>query len=219
MTVKKKENSERIIKKENAERGKILQNARRGKGLTQVDVCDKLGLNPRTLSSYETGRAKPSEETLTALAELYGAELKDFVPELRQPMYLNKIPVITCKKTYKDRSEVFMANDPLRFEYGDVSRPEDYIYIDAPDDAMSDHRILRNDAVLIRKNQAPVSGDIVAALIGGYIIIRAYEKLTEDSYLLKAGDVSGHGAIRVKGDVADGKEVSILGVKRLVIMY
>jgi len=82
---------------------------------------------------------------------------------------------------------------------------------------MSDNRKLENDAILIRKNQIPTNGDIVAALVGNDIKIRTYEKLTEDSFLLKAADVSGRESIRVKNNLAGDKKLKCWVLRDLLL--
>lgn len=203
--------------------GKELKRVRKAAGFTQGDVAEKLTINSKTLSSYETGRSLPSIDFLVDAATLYGMEAAAFFSFAQTyavpAKNMLKIPVLSASKHYKNRSEFFMANDPIRFEYADVERPDDYVFISAPDDSMSDFRILKNDIVLLRKAQAPKDGDIVTALVGGLPVIRKYERLTESRYLLKPGDVSGSAALVVENNEADHQKVELLGVKRLVVIY
>ncbi|MDW7671854.1 MAG: LexA family transcriptional regulator [Bacillota bacterium] len=203
--------------------GKELKRSRKAAGFTQGDVAKRLKINSKTLSSYETGRSKPAIDFLIDAAALYGLDpsaFLSFAQNYAKPVKnALKIPVLSARKTYKDRSEFFMANDPISYGYADVERPEDYVFISVPDDTMRDHRIQEDDYVLIRKAQTPKDGDIVAALVGGYPTIRKYEKLTEDSFLLKPGDLSGSRALVVKNNKAEGLDVELLGVKRLIMIF
>ena len=58
------------------ERFKLL---RRASGLTQVEVCSRLGIKQYNLSDYETGRASPSIEMLIKMAELYEVTVDDLL--------------------------------------------------------------------------------------------------------------------------------------------
>ena len=204
--------------------GNELKQARKTAGLTQTEVAKKLQINAVTLSSYETGRIKAPMGFLSDAAKLYGVELSDFLKQLGEAFYpvqdLMKIPILTAKVQYTDRSEFFMANDPVGFEYADVSRPKDYVYLAAPDNSMSDFRILENDLVLIEKGQEPRNDELVAALVGGYPVIRKYEALTGSTFNLKYSKDGIVQILKVENGVADGHKVELLGViKRLVVIY
>ena len=51
--------------------GKLLQDLRKSKGLTQKSVADRLGILPKTVSKWETGRGFPDVSVISSLAELY----------------------------------------------------------------------------------------------------------------------------------------------------
>ena len=50
--------------------GKMLCSLRKAQGLTQKQVADKLGVQPKTVSKWETGHGFPDVETITALADV-----------------------------------------------------------------------------------------------------------------------------------------------------
>lgn len=52
--------------------------ARRARGLTQVDLGAALGLNQRSISKYERGKAEPSHSSLRALAARLGVRVDYF---------------------------------------------------------------------------------------------------------------------------------------------
>ncbi|HOS19255.1 MAG TPA: helix-turn-helix transcriptional regulator [Clostridia bacterium] len=54
-----------------------LRQLRRARNLTQEDVADRLGFARQTISSYESGRTQPDVETLSRLAEVYDADIRD----------------------------------------------------------------------------------------------------------------------------------------------
>ena len=50
--------------------GKLLCSLRKAKGLTQKQVADKLGVLPKTVSKWETGRGFPDVSTVSALSDI-----------------------------------------------------------------------------------------------------------------------------------------------------
>ena len=54
------------------ESGKLLCELRKAKGMTQKQVADKLGIVPKTVSKWETGRGFPDVSMLSDLADILG---------------------------------------------------------------------------------------------------------------------------------------------------
>ncbi len=52
--------------------GKLLCKLRKAKGLTQKQVAEKLGVQPKTISKWETGHGFPDVSTISALADILG---------------------------------------------------------------------------------------------------------------------------------------------------
>lgn len=52
-----------------------LVDLRRQAGLTQVQACEKIGINQATLCFIETGRGAPRLRTLDCIADFYGVSL------------------------------------------------------------------------------------------------------------------------------------------------
>ena len=52
--------------------GKLLRDLRKAKGMTQKQIADKLGVQPKTVSKWETGHGFPDTSLLTELAKLLG---------------------------------------------------------------------------------------------------------------------------------------------------
>ena len=48
-------------------------------GLTQTDVAKKLNCTPSAVNQYESGKRKPSFDTLIKLAEIYDCTVNDFI--------------------------------------------------------------------------------------------------------------------------------------------
>lgn len=56
--------------------GELLRTLRKSKSMTQKEVADKLGILPKTVSKWETGRGFPDVSMLTSLAEILGVSEK-----------------------------------------------------------------------------------------------------------------------------------------------
>ena len=50
--------------------GKLLCSLRKAQGFTQKQVAEKLGVQPKTVSKWETGKGFPDVETVSALADV-----------------------------------------------------------------------------------------------------------------------------------------------------
>lgn len=56
-----------------------LRAARVNANLTQLEVCNKLGISKSTLASYEQYKTKPDIETAKKIAELYNLTVDDII--------------------------------------------------------------------------------------------------------------------------------------------
>lgn len=61
------------------EMGDRLRSARRGRGLSLRALADRVGISPSLISQVENGRAKPSVNTLYAMATELGVSLDDLL--------------------------------------------------------------------------------------------------------------------------------------------
>ena len=52
--------------------GKFLCDLRKAKGMTQKQIADKLGILPKTVSKWETGRGFPDVSMLSSLSDILG---------------------------------------------------------------------------------------------------------------------------------------------------
>ena len=55
---------------------KRLYDLRKEKGISQEELAGMLGVTRQTVSRWECGTSRPSEERLAALSELYGVNMK-----------------------------------------------------------------------------------------------------------------------------------------------
>ena len=56
--------------------GQLLRDLRKAKGFTQKQVADRLGVLPKTVSKWETGKGFPDVSVVSALAEILGVSEK-----------------------------------------------------------------------------------------------------------------------------------------------
>ena len=59
--------------------GKLLRLLRKEKNLTQKELAERLGVVPKTVSKWETGRGFPDVSMLSALAEILGVNEKSLI--------------------------------------------------------------------------------------------------------------------------------------------
>ena len=73
--------------------GNYIYEQRKKRGLSQTDLAALLGVTNKAVSKWETGRAKPTTETLRALARLFGVEVDELlqIREGKSNMEITKI--------------------------------------------------------------------------------------------------------------------------------
>ncbi len=55
--------------------GKLIADLRREKGFTQKDIAEKLGISPKTVSKWETGRGFPDVSLISALSHIFRVDI------------------------------------------------------------------------------------------------------------------------------------------------
>lgn len=75
--------------------GNFLYKRRCGAGLTQTELAEKLGVTNKAVSKWETGRAKPSTNTLRKIAALFGISVEELlkIREGEKKMEITKIVI------------------------------------------------------------------------------------------------------------------------------
>ena len=63
--------------------GKTIARLRKSMGFTQASLAEKLGISDKAVSKWETGKAKPTTDTLRKMAVLYGLSV-DKLLEIRE---------------------------------------------------------------------------------------------------------------------------------------
>lgn len=92
--------------------GPAIRRYRKVAGLTQAELGEKTGFDPKTISRFETGTYTPSVEALFLFSEALGVKLKvffvDMVDEEEQRAYLFGV---IHKATPKDLRKLIAAVD------------------------------------------------------------------------------------------------------------
>lgn len=76
--------------------GKLLCDLRKAKGMTQKEVASKLGIQPKTVSKWETGHGFPDVSTISQLADILGVDEKTI---LSGSMQVNMAQTGNMKRT------------------------------------------------------------------------------------------------------------------------
>ena len=196
--------------------GKLLKDGRKKKGLTQAEVQEHIGIHCKTLANYERGVHKPSLETLLLLFDFYGIDSNATIG-LQSPSMLKRIPVLSMKKSYRDKEEVYLAEEPLYYEMADIDQPKDYLFFEIPDDKMKDYRLREGDAVLVEKTNTPEDGSIVVVMMDGQLMARKLKKIGDGMYSLVTGEFSGNDTITVNTKDPSVQTVEMIGVARKLV--
>ncbi|MCW8277114.1 helix-turn-helix transcriptional regulator [Pseudomonas sp. PCH199] len=92
--------------------GPAIRRYRKVAGLTQAELGEKTGFDPKTISRFETGTYTPSVDVLFLLADVLGVKLKAFFADLgdedEQRAYLFDV---IHKATPKDLGKLIAAVD------------------------------------------------------------------------------------------------------------
>jgi transcriptional regulator with XRE-family HTH domain len=88
--------------------GERLRRARQARGLSLRRLADVVGVSPSLISQVETGRAKPSVNTLYALATELGVSLDSLMFMDTQP------PVVAMSEAANGGVEVLLPHDPVQ---------------------------------------------------------------------------------------------------------
>lgn len=104
--------------------GRRIQELRRVRSLTQRQVAEKLGIDFTYLSKLENNRGEPpSEETIRALADLYGSDADELLA------LAGKVPAQLRERAATDREFALflrrlpeLPDDVLRKIYRDAGR-------------------------------------------------------------------------------------------------
>lgn len=150
---------------------KILRKSHR---LSQEKLADELELSRSLIGMFESGKRKPSYETLELIADYFNVRLDDLSGRSSDNRNVFSIHGLTPvpKMVKKPRLGVIACGEPILAEenldgYDDV--PEDIkcdFTLICKGDSMINARINDGDVVYIRQQPSVDNGEIAAVLIG-----------------------------------------------------
>ncbi len=101
--------------------GRFLKQLRQEKGLTQEQLAEQLGINPRTVSRWETARTMPDFALLVELGRRYGVTVDELLDGERRENGMMNREEETMKKVvdYTEQEKQLLARQLNRcFLYG-----------------------------------------------------------------------------------------------------
>ena len=106
--------------------GNYICECRRKAGLTQTEVAGKLGISNKAVSKWETGKAKPSINTIRKLAILYGLSLEELlkIREGERSMEITKIVITGGPCAGKTTAMSWIQNNFTAMGYAVLFVPE-----------------------------------------------------------------------------------------------
>lgn len=151
--------------------GQQIKKYRQARKMTQKELGFKIGVKHNTISSYESGINEPEQNTLFALAEVFGISINDFFPSvdtpadnlLSLPPDLKPIPIlgeIACGSPIDAQENVL----GYRYEVSDYVPQGRIFYLYAKGDSMFPS-IPDGSLVMIREQPDVESGEIAAVLL------------------------------------------------------
>lgn len=151
-----------------------LKILRKSRHLSQDKLADELDLSRSLIGMFESGKRKPSYETLELIADYFNVRLDDLSGRSSEKSDLFSISGImpVPKMVKKPRLGTIACGEPILAEENFEGYDEipDNIKCDftlrCKGDSMIDARINNGDVVYIRQQSCVDNGDIAAVLIG-----------------------------------------------------
>lgn len=92
--------------------GKKIAELRKERHWTQEKLADKLHMSKQIISLYESGKRRPSYESLEELADLFNVDMSTFLTNDEQRIELQRIRIQNgiSARTVKDKTEPISEN-------------------------------------------------------------------------------------------------------------
>ena len=171
-----------------------LKELRKKKGLTQTEVAKFIGISQNNYSYWENGKVKIDNATLLRLADFFGVsvdyllghettEADKRIKEIGGFAVPDKflIPVVGQVVAGKP---VDSAENIEGYVYIEKKNAEDYFALRVSGDSMINAGILPNSLLIVHKQNAAVSGDIVVASVDGESTVKRYKESAGAVFLM-----------------------------------
>lgn len=171
-----------------------LRELRKKKNVTQEKLAKSLKIARSTLAMYEIGKSEPDNATLLRLADFFGVsvdyllghettETDKRIKEIGGFAVPDKflIPVVGQVVAGKP---VDSAENIEGYVYIEKKNAEDYFALRVSGDSMINAGILPNSLLIVHKQNAAVSGDIVVASVDGESTVKRYKESAGAVFLM-----------------------------------
>ncbi len=201
----------------------ILKAARKVKGYTQDQVSELTGVSKKTIGNYERGLHQPAGSKMKRLFDIYGLDSKDILG-IELPGFGKEVPVLSMDRSYATKEEVFMAKDPICFEYGDTKALEangNCLYLKVNNDSMRDFRIMDGDLVFFEEITTPKDKELIVVLYEKKMMVRQYRKINDESFSLNTSKMHSRDSIVIdlSAPVQEhATNIEILGAVRRIVL-
>ena len=171
-----------------------IKQLREAKNLTQVQLAAKLSVSKQCVSNWENNYIQPSVEMVVAIADFFGVsvdyllghettEADKRIKEIGGFAVPDKflIPVVGQVVAGKP---VDSAENIEGYVYIEKKNAEDYFALRVSGDSMINAGILPNSLLIVHKQNAAVSGDIVVASVDGESTVKRYKESAGAVFLM-----------------------------------
>ena len=94
--------------------GKNIKQLRNSNRNTQTELCKKLGVSDKTISSWEVERTEPNMGQINAMADIFGCEVSDLVGESEVENYYIDVETRRIAQEIKDNPDLRILFDASR---------------------------------------------------------------------------------------------------------
>ena len=193
--------------------GERLSKLMRSVGLTEKNLALLLNVSEQRVENLLTGYSEADLDVLVRVAEVFNvsydyAAARSDDPEVHESSNSKEIFVAERISPYDG---VIMQKDVVGTAFVDKSKMhgKEYFGFIMPDDSMVKARILKNDTLIVRRQNFANNGDVVIAVVDdGDAIVRTYNRTGNVVILTCEGDGMKYRPIKI--DTTETK-FSILG--------
>lgn len=161
----------------------ILKDYRKRFGYTQTTLAELIGVTHQTINNWEHGTAKPNEESIRKLANvfniaperLYDQMIEELSASKLQLMQFSKIRLYESIESYVIKSAKCLIN-------ANYSDGDSLIAIRMTDDSMSSYHLPKGSIAVIRTKGLVISG-IIAMISINHEIPKIAKVTTDGNYI------------------------------------
>ncbi len=182
--------------------GERLSKLMRSVGLNEKSMALLLNVSEQRVENLITGYSEADLDVILRVAAVfnvsceYAAGLSD-EPEVREDSNSKEILIAERISPFDG---VIMQKDIVGAAFIDKNKThgKDYFGFIMPDDSMVKARIMKNDTLIVRRQNFANNGDVVIAVVdGGDAIVRTYNRIGNTVILTCEGDGMKYSPIKI----------------------